>query len=224
MHPKIGVSPRFVIEEGIHKQCVNTRYIERLTERGLNTLMITLGNPHVEDILMLCDGFLITGGNDVDPNSYHDVNQGLSIDTDNRFDELDALMIKHAIKYHKPLLGICRGLQMLNVSLGGTLIQDLSDLNAFHQNIQQGHRIKLIEHPYFKWPSLIEVNSFHHQAIKDLACDLVAYGHADDGIIELVIHKTHPIFAVQWHPEITPECVNSKIIFDTFADLIKKRM
>lgn len=215
----IGLSSRFVTEDHVEKQCVNTRYINRLVERGLNTLMLTIGNPNLEHILSMCDGFLITGGNDINPVSYHEINEGLSKDTDIRLDQLDIAIIFHALKYRKPLLGICRGLQILNVALGGTLYQDLCELNKTHLNIPFGHIVYLNDHPYFAWSKSIDVNSFHHQAIKDLADDLVVYGRSEDGIIELVVHKTHPIFALQWHPEMSPDNITSHMVFDAFVNM-----
>ena len=216
-------SPRLLIEEGVEKQFVNTRYIDPITQRGLNTIQITLGNPNPDDILHLCDGFILTGGTDLNPNTYQEVNDGLSGGVSDRLDEIDRIMIEHAIANEKPLLGICRGHQSLNVFLGGTLHQDLSQFNDSHQRIKENHIIHMQPDPHFLWGTEISVNSYHHQAIKDLAPLLKAIGTHEDGIIEMVIHQHLPIFSVQWHPEITPKSPYSSMIFDTFVKLVLEK-
>jgi putative glutamine amidotransferase len=222
MSKLICFSPRLLTEQHVEKQFVNTRYIDRMTERGFNTLLLTLNNPKNEEIFKLCDGFIITGGDDIDPSSYGESNEGLSINTHRHMDDFDLEIIDYAIKTHKPLLGICRGQQMLNVALGGTLHQDLGQLNASHHEVHTSHLINMKQHPLFSWGSQVTVNSYHHQAIKDLSHDLEVFGEHDDGTIEMVFHKKLPIFAVQWHPEITPDSPYSKIVFDAFSKLVNQ--
>jgi putative glutamine amidotransferase len=217
----VGLSPRLLTEDGVEKQFVNTRYLEPLNKRGLNTLMLTLENPNLEKILMLCDAFLITGGTDVDPKCYNETNEGLSKNVDSRLDEVDKLIVEHAVRYKKPLLGICRGHQSINVFLGGTLHQDLGDLNKDHKSIRNNHYVNVTKNSFINLEGTINVNSYHHQAIKDLAKDLTILGIHNDFTIELVVHKTLPIFAVQWHPEVNSDSLVSKVIFDKFAELIK---
>ena len=216
----IGLSPRLLTIDTVEKQFVNTRYLTPLTKRGLNTLMIGLDNPNPEAILKLCDGFLITGGTDLEPTLYNEENNGLSKGIDLRLDNLDKLMIEHAVKHKKPLLGICRGHQSLNVFLGGSLYQDLGDLNTSHNTIKENHFIHIDKNDFINLEGLINVNSYHHQAIKDLAKDLQVIGRHPDQTIEMVVHKTLPIFAVQWHPEINSESKISQIIFDKFSTLV----
>lgn len=221
MSKLICFSPRLLIENHVEKQFVNTRYINRITARGYNTCLLTLGNPNPEDIFSLCDGFVITGGDDVDPISYHDENEGLSKDTRLDVDRYDLDLIHYAVTHHKPLLGICRGQQILNVYFGGTLHQDLGQLNSFHQSISSNHNLQMKNHLLFDWPNRISVNSYHHQSIKKLANDLEVLGTHSDHTIEMVMHKNLPIFAVQWHPEMTPDSDSSKIVFDAFIRLIE---
>ncbi|RJX26478.1 MAG: hypothetical protein C4537_02640 [Acholeplasma sp.] len=214
----IGITPRIIYETGVQKQFVNTRYVERLTERGMNTLMLTFKNPHQEEIFQLCDAFLVTGGWDLNPKTYGETNEeGLSKDVHDELDTIDRDVIHYAIKHKKPLLGICRGHQSLNVFLGGTLQQDMKG----HGSIKENHQIHMKKDRRFDVDSKISVNSYHHQAIKDLASSLDALGIHEDGTIEIVYHKELPIFAVQWHPEMTPSDPISQKIFDTFIKLIK---
>lgn len=218
----ICFSPRLLTEQNVEKQFVNTRYIHRMTERGFNTLLLTLNNPNNDEIFQLCDGFIITGGDDIDPSSYGESDIGLSKDTHKNMDDLDQEIIRYAIKSHKPLMGICRGQQILNVALGGTLYQDLAGLKSHHHEIHTSHTVNMKQHPLFAFESKITVNSYHHQAIKDLSTDLEVLGIHDDHTIEMVIHKELPIFAVQWHPEITPHSPYSRIVFDAFSKLVNE--
>lgn len=218
----ICVTPRLLTEDGIEKQFVNTRYIDQLTKRGFNALQLTLDNPNPTEIFEFCDGFLITGGADINPIRFGEVNQGLSRDINNRLDRLDSAVVDYAVNSNKPLLGICRGLQSLNVFLGGSLYQDLGPLNDTHKRISSNHKVNMKPHPYFNWDKQLLVNSYHHQAIKELAPDLKVIGTHEDGTIEMVVHKTLPMFAVQWHPEINSDSESSKIIFNTFLKLVQE--
>ena len=213
----IGITPRIIYETGIQKQFVNTRYVERLTERGINTIMLTLNNPHQEDIFALCDGFLVTGGWDLNPTTYRETNdEGLSKDIHDELDAIDRDVIHYAVTHKKPLLGICRGHQSLNVFLGGSLYQDMKG----HGSIKENHRLFTKDDPRFPVESNIMVNSYHHQAIKDLAPTLDVLATHEDNTIEMVFHKELPIFSVQWHPEMMPHDLISKKVFDTFIHLI----
>lgn len=220
----VCLSPRLTTEEKVEKQFLNTRYTKPLISRGINTVMLTLDNPEPEKVLEICDGFLITGGTDIDPSYYQESNEeGLSKGIDKRLDELDKLMVEHAVKYKKPLLGICRGHQSLNVFLGGTLHQDLATKNETHKRVKEDHFVNVQPHPWFSWDTKLNVNSYHHQAIKELADDLTAIAHHEDKTIEMVVHKSLPLFGVQWHPEINHESKESVVIFDAFKKLLEAK-
>jgi len=222
MRKLVCLTSRTMLDElSQEKQFVNTRYVKPLTERGMNTMMLTLDNPSPEEMFNLCDAFVVTGGVDLDPMTYKDVNTGLSKDIHPSLDLLDSLVIKYAKTTKKPLLGICRGLQSINVFLGGTLYQDLAQLGLKHSNIPGNHKINTVENDVIKFESEIAVNSYHHQGIKKLATGLKVIGKQTDGIIEAVVHESLPIIAVQWHPEMRPSSPESKIIFDTFATMVK---
>jgi putative glutamine amidotransferase len=222
MRKLVCLTSRTMLDElGQEKQFVNTRYVKPLTERGLNTMMLTLDNPSPEEMFNLCDAFVVTGGVDLDPMTYKDVNIGLSKDIHPSLDLIDSLVIKYAKTSKKPLLGICRGLQSINVFLGGTLYQDLTQLGLKHLNIAGNHKVNTVDNEVLKFESEIAVNSYHHQGIKKLATGLKVIGKQSDGIIEAVVHESLPIIAVQWHPEMRPNSPESKVIFDTFATMVK---
>lgn len=190
----IGITPRIIIEENVEKQFVNTRYISFLDKLGFNYLMLNLDNPNLNDILDLCDGFLITGGDDIDPKLYNEENTA-SINIHPRMDETDMKVIDYAVKNKKLLLGICRGFQIINTYFSGSLYQDIPN----HQKTR--HIINVFDNKYSTQKSF-ETNSYHHQAAKVLGKDLVVIAHSTDNIVEAFYHKTLPIIATQWHPEI----------------------
>lgn len=211
----IGVTPRILMSEGVEKQFVNTRYVKQLQDRGLDVIMIMTNNPNPEKILELCDGFLITGGSDIDPKFYNEENLGLSKNVYPKLDDLDRLIVLHAAKTKKPLLGICRGHQAINVFLGGSLIQHIDN----HEDLKSDHLVKTIKNDFLNFKETINVNSYHHQAVKDLAPGLVEIA-SKDGIVEAFIHKELPIVGIQWHPEILGESEETKLIFNLFKKQI----
>lgn len=213
----IGVTPRILIENNVEKEFVNRRYLKPLQERGFNTLLLTAENPALEEILTLCDGFLITGGNDIDPTYFGQTNEeGKSKHVHKEIDEVDRLVVEHAVKHEKPLLGICRGYQAINIFLGGTLFQDIG---SSHASIKEGHEVFTVPNKMLPFEDSILVNSYHHQALDKVADDLTIIARHTDGITEAFVHQKLPIFAVQWHPEINKDSAESKLIFDTFANL-----
>lgn len=216
----ICLTPRLLTEDNVLKEFVNSRYFKPLNERGFNTIMISKNNVNNEDIFNMCDAFLLTGGTDIDPKHYGEKNDGLSKGISNDLDVLDKEIIDYAVKTKKPVLGICRGHQSINAFLGGTLIQDLGNKNEVHERVKDNHKVKFVKNNKYNLEDDFIVNSYHHQAIKELANDLELIGKHEDGTIEMVAHKTLPIFSVQWHPEINSDSKESTIIFDIFKDYI----
>ena len=151
------------------------------------------------------DGLLISGGSDVDPAFYSQPNCG-SVDIDRQRDLAELALARAYIAAGKPVFGICRGLQLLNIVCGGTLIQDLPTA-SFHTGTGQADTVhetlcaegSAVYHLFGKHPV---TNSNHHQAIDKLGRGLIATQWSEAGVvIEAVEHRTLPIFAVQWHPE-----------------------
>jgi len=218
----ICITPRLLTEDGVLKEFVNSRYFKPLNDRGFNTIMVSKNNPNNEEIFNLCDGFLLTGGYDLNPLTYNEANdENLSENINDDLDKLDKEIIEYALKHKKPLLGICRGHQSLNVFLGGTLYQDLKEKNDDHKSIKNNHIIKFVENNKFNLKKDFNINSYHHQAVKDVAPDLIEVAYHPDGTNEMLVHKTLPMFSVQWHPEINSDSEESKIIFDIFEKYVK---
>lgn len=172
------------------------------------------------DTLRSCHGLLLTGGPDVDPERYGEpLKRTLCLDVDPRRDALELALIEAARDSMMPMLGICRGLQILNVALGGTLIADIPSHNAHALEHRRIEGIDATHDVEAEGGSLIQricrsidgtVNSAHHQAIDRMAPMLTAAAYATDGIVEAVewgdatLGGKPFLLGVQWHPERMP--------------------
>lgn len=205
----IAVSTRNEFFGGQKRYFCNQAYIDRIQKEGALPIIIT-DIKYMDKIADLCDGLIITGGNDIDPQYYHQDKHPLTLTYDEPIDELDMAAMRAFVKKDKPILGICRGIQVFNVYFNGSLIQHFD--SKPHESIKENTHIVNQVHPSFLsdlYSSTFEVNSFHHQCIDTLGDDLIICAKADDGIIEAVCHKDKPLFAVQWHPE---KIENDKVI------------
>jgi putative glutamine amidotransferase len=220
MRPIIGVSGKLVN----HPNPSSPRGCF-LAEGYTNGLAETGGIPFIipylereEDVRALAarlDGLLLSGGVDITPTSFGEQPAtGLGEICPER-DWIEAILFDEMQKQGKPVLGICRGMQVINVFLGGTLIQDLAsqkqgDLIQHDQHAPHwypGHHVTLEAgtqmHRIFEGIDRLGVNTFHHQAVRDLAPGLVVTAVADDGVIEAYERPDGPfLVAVQWHPEL----------------------
>jgi putative glutamine amidotransferase len=158
------------------------------------------------------DGLILSGGEDVDPSHYGAKPSQHLKEVDPRRDGLELALFAAATERHLPILAICRGLQLVNVALGGTLWQDLPSERESQLNHDVGDRWDIRSHSIALSPDTqlhetlrretLVVNSFHHQAIRDLAPGLAVTAEAEDGIIEAVEHYDDGwLLGVQWHPE-----------------------
>lgn len=182
-------------------------------------LPIDISENGANRIIETCDGFFFTGGQDV----------GSCPKRDNP----ETLLLSKALQADKPILGICRGLQFLNVFLGGTLWQDLPSEHPSEIVHRQAkpygiptHTVTLSgELKSLLDKDILEVNTLHHQAIKDLADDLTPMAVAPDGIIEAVrMENKRFVWAVQWHPEYMFKTdKNSLALFLHFIDFATKQ-
>lgn len=217
--PRIGIVANLLVVEsgmlpGIYRSYVNQDYIESLEKAGcIPVLLPVLTNlEDVQQQLEYLDGVVLSGGYDIDPLLYGEQplpGQGFSMPEVDRY---YMAVISAADKLGKPVFGICKGLQALNVAFGGTMYQDLGrQCPQALQHTQQAPRYAATHYVQVEPESFLAkvlptktlVNSFHHQAIKDLAKEFCATAKADDGVIE-GIERKHGTFmcGVQWHPEM----------------------
>lgn len=175
------------------------------------------------------DGLLLCGGGDIDPIRYDQENRG-STDIDPERDELELRLTRAYLAAGKPILGICRGHQLMNVVLGGTLIQDLpAPQKVFHTRAEgstqdQVHPIRTAESSILRklYGEVFPVNSYHHQAADLLGSELKVTARSEAGIVEAMEHKSLPILCVQFHPErmtgkhASPDLADGGKIFEWF--------
>lgn len=237
--PVIGLtSARMFMEStflnGIPKASVNTDYIDAIAKAG--GLPVTLppvcGLPEIRRYVELCDGILVTGGMDVSPLLYQELPHPQCGSFDLEMDRTHIALILETIKADKPLLGICRGMQLINVALGGTLYQDIpsqcpdSGGHSFgHVRSDAVHTVTLdAESPLHRiyGSTELEVNSIHHQSVKKPGTGVKPCAMAPDGVIEGLWVPGKKITAVQWHPEmLLLKSEESLCLFTNFIGLCR---
>ena len=183
----------------------------------------------IAQLMESCDGFLLTGGDDVSPAIYGEEPLPGLTETCRKRDDLELAVLKKAVEADKPVLGICRGLQLINAALGGTLYQDLPtqhpsavphtmdppyDAPVHEVTVEPGTPLHEL-----LGKEIIGVNSYHHQAVKDLAAGLEVMAHSPDGLVEAFRRpESRFLWAVQWHPEFSYLTDgNSRKIFRAFV-------
>ena len=188
-------------------------YFKAMVAAGAKPEELQLVNPHdarrahAEEF----DGILFAGGQDVDPEFYGEETRYATVEVDRARDEFEMALLDRALDLRLPVLGICRGIQMINVKFGGTLYQELAEeMNGGHR--QEGSRSAVkhgvtVTDPDSQLAEVVagscRVNTLHHQAIKRLGRGLKVTAHSEDGLVEAVESADDYPFlvAVQWHPE-----------------------
>jgi putative glutamine amidotransferase len=192
-------------------------YIASLEQAGADVRILDPDRDPVGTALEHCDGLLLTGGEDVDPARYGDAVTHQTVTIDSRRDDYELPLATRALAADLPLLAICRGIQLLNVAGGGTLVQDLPsqrpsavphqtpeprDGRAHEVTVTPASRLARLLGPAMSSDGQLEVNSRHHQAVADVAPGFAIAAVAPDGVVE-AIERPDATFcvAVQWHPE-----------------------
>lgn len=234
----VAVTTSIRREDDTNRVGLSTSYLQALKNAGLIPVLLppVYESSTAGPTLDLVDGLLLTGGGDVDPAYYgattrHEL-RGLS----RARDESEIALIHAAREKHIPTLAICRGIQIVNVALGGTLVQDIAadwPGALAHDALERSTRL----HPVSLEPeslaaravsaTSLDVNSLHHQAVDRLADGLRITGRSPDGIVEAVESRDPDWWAlcVQWHPEDLVEDSRSpdRGIFSAFADQINRK-
>ncbi|MCY0897608.1 MAG: gamma-glutamyl-gamma-aminobutyrate hydrolase family protein [Firmicutes bacterium] len=217
--------------EGYAREFLRTTYIEAVAQAG--AIPVLLPNMAISlELLRQCDGLILSGGGDVDPKTFGAVDDGtdwsgVAVERD----QAELAFIREAERLGMPVFGICRGVQMLAVAYGGTLIQDIprrrpdttlrhsqgvSREEATHDvTVSANSRLaEIVGNPHFF------VNSFHHQAIDRVPDGWHVVAEAPDAIIEAIEYPGERlVFGVQWHPEDLVEAqVEARRLFQAFVD------
>lgn len=216
MKPVIGVIPLYDSEK--NSLWMLPGYMNIIEECGGIPLMLplTTNEQQLTECIGLCHGFLLTGGQDVDPHLYGQNIRPECGEVCHTRDFMESFIFRNALQSDTPILGICRGIQIMNVLLGGTLYQDLptqhpSEIcHAMKPPYDRPvHNVTVLENTLLS--SIIgngnyAVNSYHHQAICDLANAAQAMAVSEDGLIEAIcVPKKKFIVGIQWHPEYAYE-------------------
>lgn len=215
---------------------VNYTYARAITELGGTPIVLPYTNDDrdIDSFVSMCDGFLFSGGKDVEPCRFNETQINDSLVIHYYRDELEFKVFDKAISTNKPILGICRGAQVINVALGGSLYQDIPaqiPSNIAHRQIEgqteYSHTVNVVSntplHKLVGKKAKIVANSFHHQSIKTLGNGLKLMATADDGVIEgAYLEGDRYLRIYQWHPEklFDKHDVNNEIIKD-FIDACK---
>ena len=237
--PIIGISGSRIIDQqgpfpGYHRSYVNENYIDSVIQNGGIPYIIPFNEDPEVIIAQVTniDGLILSGGHDIDPRLYGEESLPRIGEIWPQRDKFDCRLLQEAEKNHKPVLGICRGFQLLNVVHGGSLYQDLSyrDKTTFKHN--QGHTTDLETQTIMLTPDSylanlfgeeqLSVNSFHHQLIKKVGKGLWPVAKAKDGVIEALENKDGSVLGVQWHPEMLH--LSDQKMNKLFSDLITKSM
>jgi putative glutamine amidotransferase len=183
-------------------------------------LPLDLALDDIESVLQRLDGMVFTGGADIDPSEYGAAPSWMPYDSEPLRDAHERSVLATAIGRGLPTLGICRGLQLLNVQQGGTLHQDVPaharyDVPPDHE----AHDVRFVEGSQLHrlYGPTAKVNTLHHQTIDRLGSGLTIGALADDGTIEAIELQGKPVLAVQWHPEM----MQSRAVDPAFAWLVQ---
>ena len=230
MHCTIAI-PKF--KDGLFRKYMQSKYTASLRRAGAKAVWIEtddLGKAIQE--MLTCDGLLLSGGEDVNPAFYGQTATEKCGKIVPARDHAEMKMLEAFLPTGKPILGICRGEQLMNVFFGGTLHQDIADVaTSCHDDYPRKNRGNH-EVSVTRGTKLAEImgqetflaNSLHHQAVDKVAPALILAATSEDGIVEGVEHPAHPFWiGVQWHPEhMSAYSKLQRRIFDAFVDACTK--
>lgn len=233
MRPIIGVVPLWDDEK--ESIWMIPGYLNAIRESGGVPIILPLiaTSEDITQLCSLCSGFLFTGGQDVDPKLYNQDPDPKCGQPNIERDTLERIIFDYATAVDKPILGICRGIQLINVLCGGTLYQDLPSQWGSGVNHQMTppydrvqHHITILENTPLSEildERTLGVNSYHHQSICDLAPSLLPMAISEDGIIEAIYMPDRSfIIALQWHPELNYHCdSSSRKIVERFIEVAR---
>lgn len=230
--PLIGLTTsRIHHKNGLPTFRVNQSYTKSITVAGGSPINIPLdlSNNDLDALLARLDGILFTGGYDIDPQKYGSQPHPKAQHIDHRRDEIEIHLVQAIVEEGKPFLGICRGLQVINVALGGSLYEDLPEQfpgDIHHDNHDKprnylAHAVKLEKDSrlaHILKSNQAQVNSLHHQGVRKLASHLHPTALTSDGLIEAIeLPETRFGLAVQWHPEELQEYEAMRRLFQVFV-------
>lgn len=236
--PLIGVTTRNTTSKTYNIPLISSprSYIEALSKAGGLTVLIPLGLPqyHMDELLQSLDAVVFTGGGDIETELFNGKDHPKVAGVDVERDKMELQLVHDVLESHIPFLAICRGLQVVNVAMGGTLYTHIADQLP-----------ESVEHTFFPgWPwdhaahnvqleegcllaeivgtQTLQVNSLHHQGVLDLAQGLKATGFSPDGLVEAAEIPEYVFgLGVQWHPEWMPDDPKMQALFSAFIEAVQ---
>lgn len=214
LKPVIGITPSFSTDDNLLK--LNIAYCKAVTASGGIPLILSYTGINITQLFNSLDGIIFSGGGDIDPLLFYEEPEPACGQITPERDFYELSLCKYALCLNIPVLGICRGAQLMAISDGGAVFQDINTSNEItvkhSQNAPKYHPTHYIKvEKNSKLNSILStdylaVNSFHHQAVSDAGKDFIVSARSNDGLIEAIEH-TKNIFAigVQWHPEFLYE-------------------
>ena len=238
--PIIGVSSSRVSPADVQggQVAAPASYLRAVLTAGGIPLIIPPGLSHeqLQETLDRLDGLVLIGGGDVDPALFRGRQHPRVYGIDPERDDLDLSLARLAAASRIPFLGICRGIQVMNVALGGTLFTDIADQKEqalrhdWYPDIPRNHLAHGVSvDPHSRLGQILggsqfEVNSLHHQGLEDIAPVLRVTAHSPDGLVEAVELPDHPFgIGVQWHPEWLQEHAPQRAIFSALIAAASKK-
>jgi len=232
--PIIGIGSDILTDPGHRDRAfVYTTYVDALRRAGAVPVLVPPQPENVADVIDNLDGIVLAGGYDCDPTVYGEDPHPALEPMDPRRQSSDLALAKAARERRIPTLGICLGVQVMNVAAGGTLVQDITsqmttdiehvsepeDRARHDVHIERGTKLAKI----LGATETMNVNSSHHQAVKELGDGLRETAHAPDGIVEGLEDPRHPFYVgVQWHPEDMPGEASATSIFGAFVEAARE--
>lgn len=239
MKPVIGISGSILVNKGnaftgYRRSYVNQDYVESVLRAGGIPLIIPFNEDMevTKEMVKKVDGLILSGGHDVDPKNYNEEPLLKIGEIFPKRDTFDITLYKTAVELKKPILGICRGFQIINVINGGNLYQDLSYASFVkirHDQVDNPtvatHSVELKDGTFLKeiLGEETRVNSFHHQILKDVAEGFKVVAKSPDGVVEAIEKITDDMFVigVQWHPEMLSQSrIDMQNVFNNFINKV----
>jgi len=233
MKPLIGITTHLSNNEyGQTRVVLQQAYVSAIQQAGGVPVLIPslIANDGWDALYSRLDGILLSGGGDIALDHFAGDPHARIADVEPERDTIELNLARAAVDDGKPFLGICRGCQLVNVALGGTLYTHLPDQfpnvldHSYPGNMRHElvHQVKIEEGTRFAdvlGEPIVRVNSHHHQGLKDIAPSLRVAGHSPDGLVEAVELPDHPFgLAVQWHPEWLTDQESTRSLFRKFVE------
>ena len=227
--PIIGITTYGRNKEGDYY--LPAKYVDGVRQAGGLPILLAPGEKNVVEVFSLVDGILFAGGGDLAPTIYGGKPHPRIARVDAERDRFEMSLARLALASDKPVLGICRGFQLLNIVTGGDLLQHVPDkydgavLHRQENGDQTEHEVNLMAGSRLAeiiGATRINVVSMHHQALDRIAHGWQVVAHADDGLVEAIEHTNHPwMVAVLWHPELALDDPNHQRVFAAFVKALR---